>query len=379
MAGITALLNQKMGSAQGNLNPRMYQLAADASAGAFHDVTVATSGVSGCTVAVPSLCNNSTPGMSGLTGGLAGYLVGNGYDEATGLGSVDATSFVTHWSTSAASFDLDQAGLSGSWYDPSEAGQGLVMQVMPDFYGAGQGLLFGGWFTFDVTAAGGQRWYSVQGTVSSSAASATMPIYRSEGGNFDAPPAVGVTTVGQATLAFSDCTHGTLTYAFSDGSGRSGSIPLSRLGNNVACVPGGDSTPPGSYFLSGAWYDPATAGQGFVFDIDPVAHTLFAAWYTYATNGAAIGGPASERWFTLQSGFTPGSGHVSSVPIYQTTGGVFDEPTGVTTVPVGTANIVYHDCNRATLTYTFNAGANAGRSGSIDLARVASAPAGCRL
>ncbi len=253
------------------------------------------------------------------------------------------------------------------------------MQVMPDFYGTGQGLLFGGWFTFDVTAAGGERWYSVQGAVSATSASATMPIYISTGGNFDAPPAVGVTSVGQATFSFSDCTHGTLTYAFTDGSGRSGSIPLSRLGSNVACLPGGDSTPPGSYFLSGAWYDPATAGQGFVFDVDPVAHSLFAAWYTYASNGEAIGGAASERWFTLQSSFTPGSGHVSNVPIYQTTGGVFDHATGVTTAPVGTATIVFHDCNHATLTYDFNASANGGRNDSIELARVAPAASSCTL
>lgn len=378
MAGIAALLNQKTGTAQGNLNPRLYQLAANTSAAAFHDVTIASSHVSGCTLAVPSLCNNSTPGRTGLTGGLAGFVVGNGYDEATGLGSVDATNLVTHWSAAGTSFDMNQAGLGGSWYDPSEAGQGIVMQVMPDFYGAGQGLLFGGWFTFDVTAAGGQRWYSVQGTVTS-ASSATMPIYMSEGGNLDAPPSVGVTTVGQATLAFSDCTHGTLTYAFSDGSGRNGTIALSRLGSNVACVPGGDSTPPGSYFLSGAWYDPATAGQGFVFDIDPVAHNLFAAWYTYAANGAQIGGPASERWYTLQSSFTPGSGHVSNVPIYQTTGGVFDQTSGVTSTQVGSATITYHTCNSATLTYTFNAGSNAGHSGSIDLARVAAAPSSCTL
>ena len=81
------------------------------------------------------------------------------------------------------------------------------------------------------------------------------------------PQNVGVTQVGQATLSFSDCTHGTLSYAFTDGSGRNGSIALSRLGNNVACVPGGDSTPPGSYYLGGTWYDPVTAGQGFVFDV----------------------------------------------------------------------------------------------------------------
>jgi pseudomonalisin len=93
MAGIAALLNTKMGVAQGNLNPMLYRLAASTPA-AFHDVTVATSGVTGCTAAVPSICDNSTPGESSLTGGLAGYVVGVGYDQATGLGSLDVADFI---------------------------------------------------------------------------------------------------------------------------------------------------------------------------------------------------------------------------------------------------------------------------------------------
>jgi pseudomonalisin len=93
MAGIAALLNTKSGAAQGNLNPMLYRLAASTPA-AFHDVTVASSGVSDCTAAIPSICNNSTPGQSSLTGGLAGYLVGTGYDLATGLGSLDVAHFI---------------------------------------------------------------------------------------------------------------------------------------------------------------------------------------------------------------------------------------------------------------------------------------------
>ena len=117
-------------------------------------------------VAVPSLCNNSTPGPSGLTGGLAGFMVGTGYDDATGLGSVDATNLITHWSGYERVVQSRSGGPHRLLVQPGASGQGIVMQVMPDFYGAGQGLLFGGWFTFDVTAAGGQRWYSVQGAVS---------------------------------------------------------------------------------------------------------------------------------------------------------------------------------------------------------------------
>jgi subtilase family serine protease len=95
MAGIAALLDQKLGKRQGNLNPLFYKLAATPSNGVFHDVTPASSGVASCSTATPSMCNNSTPSATALTGGLAGYAVGTGYDLATGLGSLDVTNFLT--------------------------------------------------------------------------------------------------------------------------------------------------------------------------------------------------------------------------------------------------------------------------------------------
>ena len=91
MAGVTALIDQKLGGAQGNLNPKLYSVAAST---AFHDTTVATSGVSGCSLATPSMCNNSTPSPTSLTGGLAGYEVGTGYDQVTGLGSLDVDKLI---------------------------------------------------------------------------------------------------------------------------------------------------------------------------------------------------------------------------------------------------------------------------------------------
>ena len=98
MAGVTALLNSKLGAAQGNLNPLLYTLAATPSNNVFHDITVTSSGVTGCVITVPSMCNNSTPGASAnsttATGGLQGYLVTAGYDEVTGLGSIDVANFL---------------------------------------------------------------------------------------------------------------------------------------------------------------------------------------------------------------------------------------------------------------------------------------------
>ena len=91
MAGIAALLNQSAHSPQGNLNPELYQLASTRPS-AFHDASVASSGVTGCDANIPSLCNNSVPGSPSSQ---AGYLLTTGYDEATGLGSLDAANFLS--------------------------------------------------------------------------------------------------------------------------------------------------------------------------------------------------------------------------------------------------------------------------------------------
>jgi subtilase family serine protease len=97
MAGITALLNQSRGSAEGLLNPDLYGLAATPANGVFHDVTVASSAVTGCLVTKPSMCNNSTPTPAGINPGFSGYLVTAGYDEATGLGSLNVGNLLSSW------------------------------------------------------------------------------------------------------------------------------------------------------------------------------------------------------------------------------------------------------------------------------------------
>ena len=86
-AGMTALLNQKLGSGGvGNINPNLYSLA-QSNAGIFHDVTTGNNIV---TVACPRRQPNcaATP---------VGYYAGVGYDQTTGLGSVDAYKLVMGW------------------------------------------------------------------------------------------------------------------------------------------------------------------------------------------------------------------------------------------------------------------------------------------
>lgn len=83
MAGITALLVQKTGQTQGNINPRLYAIAAS-TPDAFHDVTLGDNRI--------SCQSNSAPCPV-----LVGYPAGPGYDLVTGWGSLDAANFVAAW------------------------------------------------------------------------------------------------------------------------------------------------------------------------------------------------------------------------------------------------------------------------------------------
>jgi hypothetical protein len=383
MAGIAALLNQKTGTAQANLNPRLYALAANPANRVFHDATPSSSGVANCSVAIPSLCNNSTPGPDGVGGGLAGYALETGYDRATGLGSIDVANLLAQWNVpQTVAVNLNQRGVSGTWANPATDGQGFVMEVAPDFYGSGTGFLFGGWYTYDATA--GQRWYTLQGQVGTGA-SAAIPIYLTQGGQFDSGLTTSTHPVGVATIQLSDCWHGSLAYHFSDGSHPDGMIPLIRLLTDVGCSVGSATGGSSKDFLAGTWADVSNNGQGFVFDLSPMdnvtppTNVMFAGWYTFARDANQASGPAGQRWYTLQTTAATTATTLNDVGIYETTGGVFDRHATVSTSHVGTANIVFHSCSSATMSYAFTSGSNAGLSGSLDLTRIITVPAGCHL
>jgi hypothetical protein len=337
------------------------------------------------TIAAGATASFSVAANSGYVAsvsGCGGSLSGSVYTTAP----IQADCFVTavFAPSATANVTLNQFGLSGAWYNPATGGQGLFLSLLADQTGPGTGIAFAGWFTYDVAPAGGaekQRWYSLQGPVDNVNRIATLSIYKGDGGNFDAPPRVAATPVGSATLQFADCSHGTLTYLFSDGSGRSGTIPLSRLDASITCSPTGDNgVPAPSFQLTGSWYAPATSGQGIFSVVNPSDRMLLMAWYTYKPNGLADG-DASQRWYTLQ--FGPGTYTASTaptnVPIFTGTGGVFDDHAPYTSTQVGTATVTFADCGTMHIDYTFTGGTNAGLSGHIDPVRLGNAPAQCGL
>ena len=274
--------------------------------------------------------------------------------------------------------DLNQHGLTGSWYEPATSGQGIEVEVFPNS-SSGTGSIFVSWFTYDTVIGGAerQRWYTAQGPVVSGQPYASLTIYRNTGGNFNAPPITTAQPVGTGTLSFDTCSSGLLSYNFTDGTGRDGSILLTRLTQNVTCTTTTARPTNADFALSGNWYDPATSGQGLTVEINPNNGAFFAAWFTYAPNGAGTG-VAGQRWYTAQAAFTSGMRSIP-VTIYETTGGVFDKPTppGQKTVPVGTGTMAFQSCSAATFSYNFTGGSSSGASGTIALRRVGPLPPGC--
>jgi subtilase family serine protease len=117
-AGIVTLLNQKLGgSGLGNINPKLYSLAATPSNGAFHAVNANdpnNNNLVYCTVGTPSgqpaalLCPPS--GVFGYQADVTDATTG--YNLVTGLGSVDADKLAIAWAATIPGFSMSATPLS---------------------------------------------------------------------------------------------------------------------------------------------------------------------------------------------------------------------------------------------------------------------------
>jgi hypothetical protein len=274
----------------------------------------------------------------------------------------------------------NQFDVTGGWFEPATAGQGLMIELYTSAARGGAApYLFAGWFTYTDRVGGvaEQDWFALEGTGSVDGRVFPLTIGRPNANVFDNGAAAGPpVNLGTATLTFSSCTEAVLDYQFNAAAGsRSGQVVLQRLLSNVSCD---EATPtanaPRGFLNSGAWFEPATAGQGLLFEVNPVDRLLFGAWYTFAASG-----PADYRWYTLQrDNIDPAATRISTVPILETTGGRFDRSESTSIRQVGEATIDFSGCSSGTMSYRFTAGELAGRTGDIPLSRVGPAPTECR-
>jgi hypothetical protein len=118
---------------------------------------------------------------------------------------------------------------------------------------------------------------------------------------------------------------------------------------------------------SGAWYNPATSGQGFVLDIAPQQNIVYAGWFTFPGTSTAT---AVHRWFTAYAPYTAGQTS-SRMAVYRNTGGNFDAPPVTQGQAVGSARLTFQSCTSGRYDYEIDLDGIM-RRGSIPLSRLGS-------
>jgi hypothetical protein len=123
--------------------------------------------------------------------------------------------------------------------------------------------------------------------------------------------------------------------------------------------------------MNDAWYNPATSGQGFLISVFEDVGLMFLAWFTFDTerpSGDAMAnlGEPGHRWVTALGAF---DGDTAELTANLSEGGIFDSPVPPVApgVPIGSITIVWHDCEKATLTYDFD---TPDVSGEIEIQRI---------
>lgn len=123
--------------------------------------------------------------------------------------------------------------------------------------------------------------------------------------------------------------------------------------------------------LNDAWFNPATAGQGFFLTVFEDIQMMFVAWFTYDTGRPDDGvmanlGEPGHRWLTA---FGPYDGDTAELDVELTRGGVFDSPEPAVMQSADGAIVVeFAGCNEALVTYDIT---SAGVSGVVPIERIA--------
>ncbi|HET7844504.1 MAG TPA: hypothetical protein VFL14_10165, partial [Xanthomonadales bacterium] len=279
-----------------------------------------------------------------------------------------------------------QRGVTGAWFPAYGAGRGIVLDYFAD-----SRTLFAPWFTYvfipDAPLEGNLRWYSLQGTATGDSPVAELDILENGEGNFAAPPVTSARRVGSATLRFESCSLAHLEFRFDPGvfgdapDGYRREVSLTRLTPRTEACRLADgtqqsvATTPRAGFdarQSGAWFDPATSGQGLMLTVDPQS-ALFGAWFTYDTPNT-FDDSLHQHWLSLQADLANARDGTVVATIYRSDGAGIDGGPVARTVRVGEATLTFQSCDRLRVDYRFE-GPDAGTFalaplGTLNLQRI---------
>ena len=115
------------------------------------------------------------------------------------------------------------SGFTGAWYDPTQSGHGILIEVLPE------NRLLAWWFTFNPDGTQ-QTWFGNVGAIDGD--TATIEALQTEGGrwipNFD-PAHVTQPAWGRLVFTFTDCNHGRVDFTSSVAGYGEGHMDLTRL------------------------------------------------------------------------------------------------------------------------------------------------------
>ncbi len=244
--------------------------------------------------------------------------------------------------------------LSGSWYNPERAGEGLTLMMLED----GTPLVY--WFSH--ISRNRQLWLFNSGA-SSAATTQFMPSLRTRGsfeqGFGDVSPAFFRGGSLRLDRVEADRLHAEHRIAYTgydlvqpgtpsitwppmpDTPWREDLVRLSQLAG-TRCDNQTDQQ-----WISGAWYAPDRAGQGFIVEA-LVDGRGVVYWFTYTPEGSAGSGlPASGDWQAWMTGDALFDGdHLLIDPLFQPADTEFAAPadlSNVTNLPWGTLLLEFHD------------------------------------
>jgi hypothetical protein len=284
-AGLLAVIEQKIasGGGLGNINPSLYKLAANSTtyASAFHDITTGNNQVP-CTPMSPNCPTGSNP--------VIGYVAATGYDQTTGLGTVDANNLATAFAAQV-----------------TATGTKTTLTASP-----GTSLAINESVTFTATVAPNTLSVSPTGTVTFFVdGAAGTPVALSTAAPFIATFKIDFPSAGTHTV--SATYSGDSTYTASTAASLALTIVASGTQPTTTTVTASPTTVPlGSAITLNATVSGATAGTL----TGPV---------TFTTNGKTIGtvnqvtlGPGNTATASLNSsataslGFTPGTDTITA-------------------------------------------------------------------
>jgi hypothetical protein len=135
MSGVMALINQRSGSSQGNPNTVLYELAAretyskcsaetvkaTSTSCIFNDIDTGTNAMACINPAIQESPNCAVKYAGDPAGTLTGFSAGTGYDEATGLGSLNVANAVNSWPSIA-----PYAAFSTTWVTFAATSEGYA-------------------------------------------------------------------------------------------------------------------------------------------------------------------------------------------------------------------------------------------------------------